>query len=470
MSERLLRTLLGVVFVEALLALVVRIEAVRRMLSGDMSVWTISGVAGLAWLVVLIPVVLMAIRSMRAARQRLWVSEHALVDVGGLAADWLWESDTFLRFTYCSRQVSTQLGYRPESLLGQNMLDLVLPEDREIAQHILHTSLQHCHGWRDVELRWRHADGHVITLQGSSEPILDPGGAVIGFRGARRPVTAHVVAERATAVLRDRVTAALAEVALDIAWQPIVDVTRGSLTGVEALARFHDGRGPDAWFTEAGHTGQALDLDRLSFAQALGTLRQLPPSSSYLSINATPELITDPGWQRTLARAPLPLNRMVIEITEHVEIGRYEDIHSSLSPLRARGLRLAVDDTGAGYASFSHVLKLRPDIIKLDRSLIAGLPDDPARRSLVTALALLSLDLEATLTAEGVESLEELRTLAGLGVDHVQGFLLARPTTDPREWASWASRTWSIADPAGTRIYPAGLAHAGIPMPAESTA
>ena len=103
-------------------------------------------------------------------------------------------------------------------------------------------------------------------------------------------------------------------------------------------------------------------------------------------------------------------------------------------------MRFAIDDTGAGYASLSHVLRLNPDIIKLDRDLITNLHADRARRSLVTALVLLALDVGAAVTGEGVESRGQLETLADLGVDHAQGYLLARPTTDAARWQEWWNR------------------------------
>ena len=114
----------------------------------------------------------------------------------------------------------------------------------------------------------------------------------------------------------------------------------------------------------------------------------------------------------------------------------------ALAPLRERGIRLAIDDTGAGFASLSHVLKLRPNIIKIDRSLITHITSDPARRSLVTALILLALDLEATVTAEGIETPSELETLATLGVDLGQGYLLGRPSVDQKLWQRWSARSW----------------------------
>ena len=153
----------------------------------------------------------------------------------------------------------------------------------------------------------------------------------------------------------------------------------------------------------------------------------------------------DCAFASRLLDSTLLLHRLVIEITEHVAISDYDVQNEALKSLRERGVRLAVDDTGAGYASLSHVLQLRPDIIKIDRSLIARLPTDPARRSLVTALVLLALDIGATVTGEGVEEeAAELETLATLGVGFAQGYFLARPTADDGAWVSWADQEWPV--------------------------
>jgi EAL domain-containing protein (putative c-di-GMP-specific phosphodiesterase class I) len=134
------------------------------------------------------------------------------------------------------------------------------------------------------------------------------------------------------------------------------------------------------------------------------------------------------------------LRRLVLEITERSPVSCYDELNAVLAPLRDRGMRVAVDDTGAGYASFSHVLRLRPDVVKLDRSLISSIDTDPAQRSLVIAVALLALDLGATLTAEGVETEAQARALADLGVDHGQGFHLGRPTSDLARWTTGGAR------------------------------
>lgn len=441
LSSRWLRLLLVAGAVEALLALVVRLDEINRFASGERSVATVIAVVGLAWLLVLLVAVGGVVRLMYRARRRLAVSETAMVSVGATSQDWLWEADTQLRLTYCSPRVAQHLGYQSEDLLGVQMPSLMPAGEAERAWQITGEALASRTGWRDVELTWQHADGHLVTLQGSGEPIFDETDQVVGFRGSRRPVTHAMTVERELIAARARVSAAIEGDEIDVALQPIVDLMTGRLCGAEALARFRDGRSPDVWFADARDCGLGLALDRHTFTAALQTLARLP-DDAYLSVNATPELIVDPLWQRELLEGGWPLERLVVEVTEHVEIDRYDEIKIALVVLRERGLRLAIDDTGAGYASFSHVLQLHPDIIKIDRSLISQIERDAARRSLVTALVLLALELDASLTAEGVESSTELDTLVSLGVDCAQGYYLGRPSTDQRRWGAWAAKTW----------------------------
>jgi EAL domain-containing protein (putative c-di-GMP-specific phosphodiesterase class I) len=228
---------------------------------------------------------------------------------------------------------------------------------------------------------------------------------------------------------------------LAIALQPVVGLADGRWSGCEALARFPGEPAPDRWFAEAHDAGLGVSLELLAVRRAVTALACLPAGVG-LSVNASPALVLDPAFAEELGRCD-DLDRMTVEITEHAAVARYEDIADALAPHRARGLRLAVDDTGAGYASFAHVLRLRPDVVKLDRSLLADIDHDAARRAFVTAVVLMALELAAEVTAEGVETPAELETLCSLGVDAVQGYLLARPSTEPAVWASWATRDWA---------------------------
>jgi EAL domain-containing protein (putative c-di-GMP-specific phosphodiesterase class I) len=119
--------------------------------------------------------------------------------------------------------------------------------------------------------------------------------------------------------------------------------------------------------------------------------------------------------------------RLVLELTEHSRVDDYPRLLGSLDALRYQGVRVAVDDTGAGYAGLHHILRLLPDILKLDVDLIRGIDTDPIRRALTGSLVAFAAELGAAVIAEGIETPEELKTLDDLGVTWGQGYHLARP-------------------------------------------
>ncbi len=440
-SRRWLLFLLVTVAVEAALALTVRLNALSEFAQAGKHAQYVVTLIGLLWMPLLLVAVAGVARALLATHQQATREAGALVDVATTSHDWVWTADTEMRLTSSNERVTDLLGYLPAELYGRKLTALLPDAHKQEAMSLLATALRGRSGWDDVDYDWVHRDGHLVALQGSARPVLDAAGAIVGFRGTRRLVTTAMTEERSLHAVRRRIRDALDTDALDIALQPIVGIADGRMAGVEALARFRDGRPPDVWFAEAHDSGQNLELDLHAFRAALLLLPSLPPTA-YLSVNATPQLIVDPAMQHALLDSDLLLDRLVLEITEHVAIDDYDALHIALEPLRTRGLRLAIDDTGAGYASLAHVLELRPDIIKIDRSLITAITSDPAKRSLVTALVLLALDLNAEITAEGVETPSELETIATLGVDCVQGYLLARPTTDPELWQTWWNRNW----------------------------
>ncbi|MCU1590368.1 MAG: hypothetical protein JWP11_1624 [Frankiales bacterium] len=394
-------------------------------------------IVGLCWQLVLITACAVVVGSWLRTRRDLFGRKQVLSAMAQSSVGWLWESDAEARFTYCSAGVHRLLGYHPADLLGRSAATLVEPFDEKLADKL--ATLTAADGWEDMDVCWRHADGSTVVLRGNAAAITDHHGRVVGFRGSRRPLTDAELAERDLGPARHRVSSMLTDRAMRVALQPIVDLNSGRLAGVEALARFDDGRSPELWFGEAAGTGQSLELDSLAFQAALSTFDRVP-AGCYLSVNATPELILSGRVEQWLG--DVPLGRLVIEVTEHARVRSYSQLQDALRRLHARGVRLAVDDTGAGYASLSHVLQLRPSIIKIDRSLITDIRTDPARRSLVTALVLLGLDLGATVTGEGIETPDERETLADLGVGFGQGYLLARPSTALADWRSWAHRSW----------------------------
>jgi hypothetical protein len=124
---------------------------------------------------------------------------------------------------------------------------------------------------------------------------------------------------------------------------------------------------------------------------------------------------------------PERLDELVVEITEHELVSDDPAITAAIAALRERGARLAVDDAGAGYAGLTHVMRLKPDVIKLDRALTSGVDGDPVKAALIGSFVGYARDIHAVICAEGIETLEELTRLADLDVAFGQGYRLARP-------------------------------------------
>jgi EAL domain-containing protein (putative c-di-GMP-specific phosphodiesterase class I) len=241
---------------------------------------------------------------------------------------------------------------------------------------------------------------------------------------------AHRDQERLRATIHDTI----AQGRLETAVQPVVDLATGRCVGFEALSRFDFGF-PDVVFGQARSVGLGVDLELVAARKAHAVLPRLG-QGQYLAVNLTPDAAI-PLCALAAAAAVYPMDRLVLELTEHASVQDYRRLREALVPLRERGLRIAIDDAGAGFASLHHIVELEPDIIKIDRSLIDGISSNKALRSIVTGFVLLALDSGATLVAEGVETAEDLRVLASLGVDAAQGYLLARPSTDPADLARW---------------------------------
>lgn len=217
-----------------------------------------------------------------------------------------------------------------------------------------------------------------------------------------------------------RIKAVLHEGALKIALQPIFHLSGGGMVGMEALARFDTDpyQTPDIWFADAHAVGLGLDLELAAAARALENLGDLPPTT-FLSINLSPDIAAAPDFARTLEG--ISGDRIVIEVTEHAPIADYRALSHAMDTLRANGVRLAIDDAGAGFASLKHILRLAPDFIKLDIALTRDIDTDRSRRSLAKALIAFASETAAIIVAEGIETQQELDVLKALGVDHGQG-------------------------------------------------
>lgn len=268
------------------------------------------------------------------------------------------------------------------------------------------------------------------TARSVAEILAGPGGE----RGAcsEEAAVAEFIANvtspglAADTAARAGVETVLAERSFDMVVQPIFDLRSATMVAVEALCRFRPlpYRPPDVWFAQAQRAGLGAEMELAALEDALAVIGDLPEGIR-LALNASPQTITSPRLiEAVQAAGPA---RVTIELTEHLRVEDYPGLNRRLDPLRRQGAWLAVDDTGAGISSLTHILKLAPDVIKLDRYLCSGVDIDPVRRALAGALVGFAGGSGARVVAEGIETVDELATLCSLGVHYGQGYLLGRP-------------------------------------------
>jgi EAL domain-containing protein (putative c-di-GMP-specific phosphodiesterase class I) len=217
--------------------------------------------------------------------------------------------------------------------------------------------------------------------------------------------------------------------------QPIIDLTTSRVASHEALARFStvDGDTGDhedvqQVFRRAHSAGHG-DLLELAAIRAALDLRGRPAGHD-LFVNVSARALIS---ERFLAGLPLQLNGVVVELNEDPQQVNLADVADAVSCLRERGARLALDDVGAGGEEFARMARLRPDVIKVDRSLVSGCAGDTVRTAVLRALVTYATALDLLICAEGVENVADLAHLTGLGITRAQGFLLGQPAP-----------TWSV--------------------------
>ena len=236
-------------------------------------------------------------------------------------------------------------------------------------------------------------------------------------------------------------------------FQPVVSVANGRLTGYEALARFpsQSGRSPDSWFAQAHGCGLGAELEAAALRAALRSTGR--PLGTHLAVNVSPSALASDCVQRVLSGN---LDGLVIEITEHEFVPDDDSLSSAVADLRGRGALIAIDDAGAGHAGLKQLMRVRPDIVKLDRALISGVNADQAQTALVESFVRFARDVGAIVCAEGIETLEELAVLADLDVEWGQGYVLGRPAP-----------AWPEVSPVAAEVCRASLKEAFCSMPAE---
>jgi EAL domain-containing protein (putative c-di-GMP-specific phosphodiesterase class I) len=243
---------------------------------------------------------------------------------------------------------------------------------------------------------------------------------------ATKQVNADLLQRRGFRQIQSAISSMISAANYEIAFQPIVELRSGRVSGCEALCRFQSTplRSPDKWFADAASVGLGVELELAVLATTMAAFPQLPGYIS-LSVNASPNAVLTGRLAELIPNAFA--NRMIVEITEHAAVPSYADLHAQLAPLKAAGVKIAVDDAGAGYSGLQHIIQLAPDIIKMDMSLTRAIDSDPARRALASAMVFYARETGARVTAEGIETDAELDTLRMLGANTGQGYFLGRP-------------------------------------------
>lgn len=260
------------------------------------------------------------------------------------------------------------------------------------------------------------SDPELTTRDKSLMDVLASAASVIIEPGLRDQQHRDEIEERFGPVLADG--------GPTVVLQPIVDLASGARVGAEALSRFPAAwaKAPDVCFAEAHSIGEG---DRLELQALRRAADHLATVTGYVSMNVSPATLLTPECLELLHALPLP--RILLELSEHDQVEDYPALTAVLEPLRARGMKLAIDDVGAGFSSLRHIVVTAPDVIKMDRSIISGLDHDPVLTKLVGSLVDFAHGCDVRVVAEGVETAAEHAVLRALGVDLGQGWLFGRP-------------------------------------------
>jgi len=317
------------------------------------------------------------------------------------------------------------LGYEDGELLQRPFVEFVHPEDR---QATIEASAKVADRQKLVRFRnrYRCKNGTYKWLAWTAAPALNDGTIYASARDITDEVAAEATEALQCAEQRARVLAVMAHDGITSVFQPIVHISTLNVGGYEALSRFDPvvGGSPEQWFTAADAVGLAPQLEIHAIRKSIEHAYRLP-SSVFLSVNVSPETLLRDEFSQLIAG--LHGESLVVEVTEHAAVEDYEPLQRAIDHLRGDGVRLAIDDAGAGFASLKHIVRLLPEFIKLDLFLIRDINEDPVKRAVVAGMLGVATQIGGTVIAEGVETADELRVLVELGVEWAQGYFLGRP-------------------------------------------
>lgn len=358
------------------------------------------------------------------------------------------QKPSFLALTNAGMRASPEFVEPPRDELGglrgqvQEIIDEVLADSSEATDAVRQQLRRHvaAHPGRPEDALLEH-----LSSIGTQQPgwgvadTPDPAPQVDG----RDSDSSQHATTRLEAALRDRM--------LMTAFQPVFDLTTGAVVGAEALTRFvSDGGDPaDYWFAEAEDTGLRTDLEFAALESALTAALDLPPQL-FVTLKLSDAVCLDPRLPALFDQTPVAPGRVILEISGHFPADQAASLDAAVGPLRSAGMRLSIENTGSCFSAVHHIHRLKPEMIKLDPRLTAGLSQDPLRQEIVGAEVASAQEIGAVLTAQRIETSSELTTVTGLGIALGQGYHLGRPSIQPSEWATWCGRAGHFPFPVAT--------------------
>ena len=344
-----------------------------------------------------------------------------------LAADLLCIAGIDGYFKVVNQAWCETLGYEDGELLQRPFVDFVHPDDRRATRD---ATSRVANGSKLVHFRnrYRCKNGTYKWLAWSASPALSDGSIYAVARDVTNEVVSEVTVQEHCDAQRTRVLGVMSENAVRPVFQPIVNISTLQVGGYEALSRFDLASGaggtPEQWFAAAAEAGLRAQLEIHAIRKAVAYAYQLPPAA-FLSLNASPETLLREDFSRMVEE--LHGECLIVEVTEHSAVEDYEPLQRAINRLRGHGVRLAIDDAGAGFASLKHIVHLLPEFIKLDLFLVRNIHEDPVKRAVVAGMLGVAQQIGGKVIAEGVETADELRVLRELGVEWVQGYYFGRP-------------------------------------------
>ncbi len=360
------------------------------------------------------------------------------------------QKPSFLALTAAAMRASPEVVEPPRDQLSGlrsqvlEIIDEVLADSSQATDAVREQLRRHvaAHPGRPEEALLEHLSSLRTQQPGTSVPDTTAPASPAGEENSDS--SQHPGNQRLEAVLRDHM--------LMTAFQPVFDLTAATVVGAEALTRFvSDGGDPaDYWFAEAEDTGLRTDLEFAALESALSAALDLPPQL-FVALKLSDAVCLDPRLPALFDQTSVALDRVILEISGHFPPDQAASLDAAVGPLRSAGVRLSIENTGSYVAAVRHILlRLKPEMIKLDPRLTAGLDQDSLRQEIVEAEVGFAREIGAVLTAQHIETTAELATVAGLGITVGEGYHLGRPSVQPSEWATWGGRAGHLVFPSGT--------------------